>query len=165
MNGDLAKVCHSGAASMHSRSRIVVANEREMSAWVRRWADCLCGGETIFLRGKLGAGKTTLARFLLRYLGVREIVRSPTYSLIEHYETRLGPALHFDLYRVENPQELEFLGGRDLWRKRALRLVEWPQHGEPWLPHPHLDVHIEIVRTARIISCYSNISRLMNTSA
>lgn len=88
----------------------------------------------VYLTGDLGAGKTTLARGFLHALGVAGIVHSPSYNLMDVYETRSGPVVHLDLYRMRDPSELEPLGLRDEARPGALWLVEWPQRGEGWLP-------------------------------
>lgn len=79
------------------------------------------------LTGPLGAGKTTLARGLLKALGVSGRIKSPTYALIEPYETTGGPVHHLDLYRIEEPGELEFLGLPDFLDEPGLVLVEWPE--------------------------------------
>lgn len=91
-------------------------------------------GLVMTLQGDLGAGKTTLVRAVLRALGIRGHVRSPTYTLVEPYD--LGPrqAYHLDLYRLGDPQELEFLGIRDLDPSADLVFIEWPEKGEPLLP-------------------------------
>ena len=89
------------------------------------------------LHGDLGAGKSTLARALLRALGVTGTIRSPTYTLVEQYPLTVGGmALHLDLYRIGAPGELEFLGldAGDI----RLWLVEWPERGQGALPHPDL---------------------------
>jgi tRNA threonylcarbamoyladenosine biosynthesis protein TsaE len=91
-------------------------------------------GGVIYLEGELGAGKTTLARGLLRALGVQGTVRSPTYTLLELYETPAGDVLHMDLYRVAAAQEIEQLGLGDFPPGRTLWLVEWPQRGAGHLP-------------------------------
>ena len=88
----------------------------------------------VFLTGDLGAGKTTLARGFLHALGVAGIVRSPSYNLMDVYDTTSGPVVHLDLYRMRDPSELEPLGLRDEARAGTLWLVEWPQRGEGWLP-------------------------------
>ncbi|MBF2759471.1 MAG: tRNA (adenosine(37)-N6)-threonylcarbamoyltransferase complex ATPase subunit type 1 TsaE [Ectothiorhodospiraceae bacterium AqS1] len=80
----------------------------------------------IGLRGSLGAGKTTLVRSLLRGLGVAGSVRSPTYTLAEPYETRIGSVWHLDLYRMADAEELEYIGIRDLIASSTLCLIEWP---------------------------------------
>ncbi|UHQ18636.1 tRNA (adenosine(37)-N6)-threonylcarbamoyltransferase complex ATPase subunit type 1 TsaE [Lysobacter sp. KIS68-7] len=97
----------------------------------------------VHLRGDLGAGKSTLARALLRALGVTGAIRSPTYTLVERYPLADGgDALHLDLYRIGNPGELEFLGidAAD----GALWLVEWPERGGDALPPADLDLALAI---------------------
>lgn len=86
-------------------------------------------GALLGLRGDLGAGKTTLARALLRALGVEGAVRSPTYTLVEPYVTARGTILHCDLYRLAGADELDALGYRDLRAESVLTLLEWPERG------------------------------------
>ena len=88
----------------------------------------------IGLAGSLGAGKTTLARASLHALGVEGTVRSPTYTLAEPYETRVGPIWHLDLYRIADPAELEFIAIRDLVAESVACFVEWPERGRGGLP-------------------------------
>lgn len=100
------------------------------------------GGGVIHLRGDLGAGKTTLVRGVLRGLGHRGPVRSPTYTLVEPYDAVDPPVRHLDLYRLGDPEELEYLGLRDLLGERALLLIEWPERGAGALPAADLEVAI-----------------------
>ena len=99
----------------------------------RRPAD---GALIVGLAGTLGAGKTTLARAALRALGVAGTVRSPTYTIAEPYETRVGRMWHLDLYRIADPEELEFIAIRDLVSDSVACLVEWPERGRGGLPEP-----------------------------
>ena len=86
------------------------------------------------LAGGLGAGKTTIARSSLRALGVEGAVRSPTYTIAEPYETRIGCIWHLDLYRIAAPDELHYIAIRDLVSESAVCLVEWPERGQGELP-------------------------------
>ena len=96
----------------------------------------------VHLRGDLGAGKSTLARGLLRMLGVTGAIRSPTYTLVERYPLPEGEALHLDLYRIGDGAELEFLGLDDA--DAVLWLVEWPERGGDSLPAADLQVLLAI---------------------
>lgn len=98
----------------------------------------------IYLSGELGAGKTTLAAALLQTLGVEEIVRSPSYALIETYAARAGEAVHIDLYRLRGTEELQQLGLSDYLNGNTLLLIEWPERGGGTLPPADLEVRLEL---------------------
>ncbi|MDR2872229.1 MAG: tRNA (adenosine(37)-N6)-threonylcarbamoyltransferase complex ATPase subunit type 1 TsaE [Xanthomonadaceae bacterium] len=101
----------------------------------------------VYLHGALGMGKSTLARAILRKLGVQGPIRSPSYTLLERYPLSEGEAWHLDLYRIADAGELDFLGldevAADLW------LVEWPEHGEGFLPAADLRISLSQSGTGR----------------
>ncbi len=97
-------------------------------------ADKLTLPSCIYLDGAMGAGKTTLCKAILAKLGYTGTVTSPTYNLIQEYEIAQGVVQHMDLYRLQDPEELEFLAIEDLWTENSLFLIEWPEKGEGALP-------------------------------
>lgn len=117
-------------------------DEAATIAAARALAPHLRAGGVVYLRGELGAGKTTFARALLRALGVGERVKSPTYTLLERYRVDDREAFHLDLYRIANPGELEWLGLDELDRPDALVLIEWPERGGDALPPADLDIEL-----------------------
>lgn len=98
----------------------------------------------IYLNGDLGAGKTTFARGFLNGCGVTGPVKSPTYTLVEVYETPAVSIVHLDLYRLLDPEELEPLGLREFARPGYLWLIEWPDRGTGRLPSPDLSVTLSV---------------------
>ncbi len=131
-------------AESYSSLAIDLPDEAATIALAQRLALSLRDGGVLYLRGELGAGKTTFARALLQTLGAGERIKSPTYSLLERYCLRDGrDAFHLDLYRIAAPAELEWLGLDELRDGRALVLIEWPERGGAALPPADLEITLD----------------------
>ena len=131
----------------------LLRSQDALEAFAARLAEHATADLMIYLRGPLGAGKTTFARGFLRGLGYRGVVKSPTYTLVEPYSFDGGMmCYHFDLYRLTDPEELEFTGARDYFNASSICLVEWPEKAAGFLREADIDCVLEHHPQGRKIS-------------
>lgn len=112
-------------------------------------------GDLIFLQGDLGSGKTTFTQLFLKAAGVKEPVKSPTYSLFESYQSPTGSYVHMDLYRLSDPEELYFLGIEEILDGSQVVLIEWPSKAEVLLPPADLILQFEQDKLNRTLTVLS----------
>ena len=129
-----------------------VATAADMQALGEQLARLCPSRMVIYLSGELGTGKTTLVRGFLRGFGYEGAVKSPTYTLVEPYEVAGQTIYHFDLYRLTDPEELEYLGMRDYFALPAICLIEWPERAQGFMHPPDLTIEL----------AYSNAGREIN---
>lgn len=116
----------------------------------------------VFLNGDLGAGKTTLTRGVIRAAGYKGVVKSPTYTLVEEYDLGSSKVYHFDLYRVKEPEELEWIGIRDYLEQQSLCFIEWPELGKGFLPTPDIELTLTTKNEGREVDIQVASKNLVN---
>ena len=129
--------------------KAALAEEKDTLALGAALAGCLEPGLTIYLRGELGAGKTTLVRGVVRALGHAGPVRSPTYALVEVYELSRLHLHHFDFYRFRDPREWIDAGFRESFDGRNITVIEWPEKAGTWLPSADLEILLDFAGSGR----------------
>lgn len=137
---------------MEKMSERYCADEQAVIDYGAELSSRFSDGGIILLQGDLGAGKTTLVRGILRARGHAGAVKSPTYTLVEPYELQGKTIYHFDLYRLGDPEELEYMGGRDYFSSDALCLVEWPEKAEGFLPAADLLIKLSYHQAGRMVN-------------
>ena len=137
----------------------LVRNEEAVAVLAEKFAVSVKTPLVLYLRGDLGAGKTTFARAYIHSLGFSGYVKSPSYGLLETYEAGGQKILHLDLYRIEDPEELEYLALRDLFDDDSVLLVEWPDRGKHHLPEPDLVLEFGEKSEVRFVSCQAHSER------
>lgn len=130
---------------------ILIENEAGMIALGRALGLALGGEGSVHLRGELGAGKTTLCRGVLRAMGHEGAVKSPTFTLVEPYSVQGGEVFHFDLYRLGDPGELDYMGIDEYFGDGRLCLIEWPEKAIGFLPAHDLEIGIDVLGEKRNI--------------
>lgn len=131
------------------RLSFLLTNEHETVALGLALSELLSLPFVIYMYGDLGAGKTTFVRGLLQGMGHQGAVKSPTYTLVEPYNLKNKAVYHFDLYRLADPEELEFIGIREYHDDDALLIFEWPDKGEGMIPEADLVIELEYMDRGR----------------
>ncbi|MEQ1560807.1 MAG: tRNA (adenosine(37)-N6)-threonylcarbamoyltransferase complex ATPase subunit type 1 TsaE [Methyloglobulus sp.] len=112
----------------------------------------------VFLHGDLGAGKTTLVRGYLRAAGYAGTVKSPTYNIVEEYLINDKKIYHFDLYRMNSPEELEWIGINDYFKQESICFIEWPNQGEGYLPQADTVISLRVEGSGRVVELSHRLS-------
>lgn len=127
---------------------IVIKNLKQLGALAKKFAKLLRGGEVILLNGDLGAGKTTFTRLVLRALGVRDEVTSPTFTIMREYHTKKFDIYHFDMYRIEDANEVTEFGLEDYIYSgsgKSLVFIEWSENIKEILKGKFIEINISIL--------------------
>lgn len=130
---------------------IIVNNEEQMFEFAKDYAKSLVPGSIVFLYGDLGAGKTTFVKGVVRSFGYKGNVKSPTYTLVEDYQFNDFNIHHFDLYRLADPEELEWIGVRDYFNEKSICFIEWPEKAKGYLPENVSKIFIKYLPSGRLV--------------
>jgi len=135
--------------------KVIAADEQNMQIIAKSLAKALPKKGIVFLDADLGMGKSFLTREIIRSFGYSGAIKSPTYTLVEPYNEQEQEVLHFDLYRLGDPEELEFIGIWDYLSQDALSFIEWPNKAKGVLPNPDLLIHIDDYEKGRVLTLFA----------
>lgn len=130
---------------------IELACESDSEDLAARLALCLVSPLVLTFSGEIGAGKTTFIRAMLRSLGIKTAIKSPTFSLIESYESEHLQIHHFDLYRIQDEAELEYIGFRDYFLDNAVCCIEWPERARQSLEQADINFKLTMSGGGRLL--------------
>jgi tRNA threonylcarbamoyladenosine biosynthesis protein TsaE len=134
------------------KAEIEVSDEQQLS-YAAKQLIAFAGEETVFaFFGEMGAGKTTFIRHICEELNVSDTVSSPTFSIINQYESPSGPVYHFDFYRIDKEEEAFNIGCVEYFKSGAICLIEWPEKILNLLPEPRINVILTVTANGRLIS-------------
>ncbi|KGP63274.1 ATPase [Legionella norrlandica] len=128
-----------------------LANEEESKRFAEKLVFCIKAPLVITFSGEIGTGKTTIIRAMLRALGVVSAIKSPTFSLVESYACHEWHIHHFDLYRIHEEEELDYLGFRDYFSKQSICCIEWPEKAGKTLPSVDIRFNLNIKGSGRLM--------------
>lgn len=133
-------------------ARYACENEEALLRVAQKFAKSIKPPVVMHFYGDLGAGKTSFVRGLLHALGYQGLVKSPTYTIVEYYTVGNLNIYHYDLYRIADPEELEYIGIRDILNEEAIVLIEWPAKGEGFIPPADIVCEIEFAGKGRVVT-------------
>lgn len=145
--------------SIPAKAQIILANVPQVTLLAKRFSQLLEKSAArfnktpwiIFLEGDLGTGKTTFVRACLQAMGETGKIKSPTFTVLETYELKQWQIFHLDLYRLADPEELNFLGIEDYFTENAIFFIEWPRKGLGILPKPDILLHYKFLAQGRAL--------------
>jgi tRNA threonylcarbamoyladenosine biosynthesis protein TsaE len=135
---------------------IYLENENITQDIGQAFSTCLVTPLVVTFAGEIGAGKTTFIRALIRALGYTSTIKSPTFSIVESYQTSAFLLHHFDLYRMQTEDELDYIGFRDYFTDTAICLIEWPERAEETLAGADISITLELKGTGRVLQWSAN---------
>jgi len=129
----------------------ILKNAKELKILAKSIAKIIRKNCLIYLKGQLGSGKTTFAKYFISALGYKGLVKSPSYNIVEYYELEEKNVYHFDFYRIRNSKDLYFIGWKDFLCNKSIIIVEWPEKGGNLMPNPNLEIIFNILYSKNTI--------------